>query len=344
MSISLNNVMEPSGRLIPGSHSVSPKIVWLHMYPVAAVKRVFTGFIPIICADINTQNLAIFVSLKPLYLQLLVPGILAVINADKVLANPEHMLRAALALTELQLAFPSIAEAELPDKQIFRRIMAAGCNLSLDTVLQLTAPYLVYPAPVGSIPGTNPGRETRGSTSNEVQHVELNINLEEMRTDIQQVLNGMISVHNKQCIKTLEWFLRASQLFSSAASQADYLSWIVLLAASLEMFSKSVAKHIEECNDTKTNKNKLINEKEIRRKIIGKYDLKIAGYSVTDLRNAIVHGKHGKIKLDSMMAEQLVYKNILEIEHELTPKMRKALKEFILNQDTFIADILAEPS
>ena len=312
---------------------MAPKIVWLHMHPVAAVKRVFTGFVPIVCADMDQGGVAVAVSAKPLHLQLLVPGVLAIVSSNVAAGRPEHILRAALALTELQLAFPAITQAASLDQHAFRSVMVTGCNIPLDIVLQLIAPYLVYPAPTGPAPSPDTATQSAGSNPH---HVTLYFNPEETRKQLQIILSSMISLYSRQCTKTIEWFLRAAQLFASAASQADYVSWIVLLAATLEALSKSIERYIEECS----NKNLQVNEKDIRRRIVEVYGLHVAGHSVIELRNAIVHGKHSKTGLDSLKAEELIYSNVHDIEHTVTPRTRETLRDFILKQDRYIEKLL----
>jgi hypothetical protein len=128
-------------------------------------------------------------------------------------------------------------------------------------------------------------------------------------------------------------FLRAVDMFSSAVSQADYVTYVFLLAATVEVLA-SVIKAFIERSQAKFR----VNVKDVKNNIVEQYGLYIEynghRYGLIDLRNAIAHGKAEDI--DFTLAEKILYKTPTTIEHVLAPKIRKILRDFLENPEEFI--------
>jgi hypothetical protein len=131
-------------------------------------------------------------------------------------------------------------------------------------------------------------------------------------------------------------FLGAAEMFSSAVSQADYVTHTFLLAATVEVLASADKALIE-----KDGPGAEVDARDLRDNIVKQQDLYIERdwhrYWLTGSRNAVAHGKAGDI--DFSLAERILYEAARHIEHELAPSIRKALRELLEDPKGFAKKI-----
>jgi len=79
--------------------------------------------------------------------------------------------------------------------------------------------------------------------------VMLGLDTQELSDDLKRLLDCLSSLRSKEVV--FRKFLRAVDMFSSAVSQVGYVSYMFLLAVSLEVFAKSVSAYLknERCSE-----------------------------------------------------------------------------------------------
>jgi len=214
-----------------------------------------------------------------------------------------RLIKAVLALSEYQLAFPQ--------QWIVDSVAQAGSE---------------DPPTLGA-----------GDPSNQVT---LQLDPEKLASDLRRLLfKGVYKNYVRVCRETdpfkcapLRRIVRAGEIFASAVSQADYVSFVFLLAVAVEVAATALKAYCELVGNRK-----VCDLKAVRRKLVEDGSLYIehgsARYSLLDLRNAIAHGEaslSGSSKLSFEEAERIISESIHVIEREIAVRVRQILRRIIL--------------
>ena len=307
---------------MPGSKASQTFLSLYYMFPIAYEKRMFIGFLPVITVywdevpEAKNVVIDIISTGKNYY------GLVSCMQCtrhlkDGIMEVLARELKAALAISSLQLAFPKCFPVKV-----------TSCGDVVHYMASLEAPQ-----PIPSLLA-EPSRREEGT------QVVLEFDQQKLAPEIQHLLNKLRAVSRKNG-KVYRRFLRAVDMFSSAASQADYMAWVFLLAAALEVFANTLLQyykdHVKKIRDPCGRLSRAV-----RNVIVEEHGLYIEGYSLFDLRNAIAHGKTGRKELDFTQAEKIVERNPRIIEGDLTPSIRKIFKTFLEVPDELANRLVAK--